>query len=117
MSETRRERRISWRQLRVVAVSLLIALNALYLMTWVAPIALQPNYSHTRFIGYAILFALVEIVSVVLVYKGKAMVDDRSPVLVLVESVVLVLAGTVFAAALEGSFGYFILSSGTIGRL
>jgi hypothetical protein len=91
-----------------VSISGLIAANALFLMMWVLPIAQQPNYSHTRLEAYAIVFALVEMVALVLVYRGKAKADGRSSLLLLVMSISVVLAGTVAAAVLEGLIGYFI---------
>lgn len=99
-----------WLQPKVAAIAGLIAANALFLMTWVGPIALQPNYSHARFNLYTIVFILVGIVAVALVYREKARNDDRSPVLLVVVSASVVLAGTLAAIVLEGFLGYFIQS-------
>ncbi len=79
-------------------------------MTWVLPIAQQPHYSHARFDGYFIVFALLEIVAVVLVYRVRMKADDSSPVMLLVTSVSVVLAGTVVAIVMEGLLSYLIWS-------
>ncbi len=97
-----------WERWRVVAISVLIAANALFLMTWAAPIAQQPHYSHARFDGYFIVFVLLEIAAVVLVYRAKMKANDSSPLMLLVASVSVVLAGTVVAIVMEGFLIYII---------
>jgi hypothetical protein len=99
-----------WARSRVAAISVLIAVDALFLMTWVLPIAQQPHYSHARFDGYFIVFVFLEIVAVALVYRVKMKADDASPLMLLVTSVSVVLAGTVVAIVIEGLLSYLIWS-------
>lgn len=95
-----------WERWRAVAIAALIAANALFLMSWVAPIAQQRHYSHVRFDEYLIVFVLLEIAAVSLVYRAKMKVDDSSPLILLVTSVSLVIAGTVIAIVIEGFLVY-----------